>query len=60
MHSMELDRRLKEYNDFGNKVNNCVKCGKWCPSNRTQAFLCNDCGFGNKKQNCIKCGKWCP
>ena len=22
MHSMELDRRLKEYNDFGNKVNN--------------------------------------
>ena len=43
---------------FGNKKENCVKCGKWVASNGVPAVLCNDCGFGNKKDNCVKCGKW--
>ena len=34
---------------FGNKKDNCSKCGKWTQNNRIPAFLCNNCGFGNKK-----------
>ena len=45
---------------FGNKKDNCVKCGKWVANNGIPAQLCNDCGFGNKKDNCAKCGKWAP
>ena len=44
---------------FGNKKDNCCKCGKWRGSTSIPARLCNDCGFGNKKDNCCKCGKWC-
>ncbi len=43
---------------FGNKKDNCCKCGKWVANNGVPARLCNDCGFGNKKDNCVKCGKW--
>ncbi|HXB42222.1 MAG TPA: hypothetical protein VNZ49_16905 [Bacteroidia bacterium] len=43
---------------FGNKKDNCAKCGKWVASSGVQAMLCSDCGFGNKKDNCVKCGKW--
>jgi len=43
---------------FGNKKDNCCKCGKWVACNGVPARLCNDCGFGNKKDNCVKCGKW--
>jgi hypothetical protein len=43
---------------FGNKKDNCWKCGKWVANNGVPAVLCNDCGFGNKKDNCAKCNKW--
>ncbi len=43
---------------FGNKKNDCVKCGKWVGSSSFPAYLCNSCGFGNKKNDCVKCGKW--
>lgn len=43
---------------FGNKKDNCAKCGKWMASSRTPAYLCSSCGFGNKKNDCVKCGKW--
>jgi ribosomal protein L37E len=43
---------------FGNKKDNCVKCGKWVGNSGVPARLCGDCGFGNKKDNCAKCGKW--
>ena len=45
---------------MGSRAENCVKCGKWCASNKIPAFICNNCGFGNKAQNCVKCGKRCP
>lgn len=44
---------------FGNRKDNCCKCGKWCGSTKIPARLCNDCGFGNRKDNCCVCGKWC-
>ena len=43
---------------FGNKKDNCVKCGRWIANNGVPARLCVNCGFGNKKDNCVKCGKW--
>ncbi len=43
---------------FGNKKDNCCKCGKWMAGRKIPARLCSDCGFGNKKDNCCKCGKW--
>jgi hypothetical protein len=43
---------------FGNKKENCVKCGKWVANNGVPARLCSDCGFGSKENNCVKCGKW--
>ena len=44
---------------FGNRKDNCCKCGKWCGSTKIPARLCSDCGFGNRKDNCCVCGKWC-
>ncbi len=43
---------------FGNKKNDCVKCGKWIGGGGSPAHLCNSCGFGSKKNDCVKCGKW--
>ena len=43
---------------FGNKKNNCVRCGKWVANRGVPARLCNTHGFGNKKNNCVRCGKW--
>lgn len=43
---------------FGNKKNDCVKCGKWIGSGGSPAYLCNSCSFGNRKNDCVKCGKW--
>ncbi len=43
---------------FGNKADNCVKCGNWVGSTSFPAKLCNNCGFGNKADNCAKCGNW--
>ncbi|MBL9006595.1 MAG: hypothetical protein JNJ46_20225 [Myxococcales bacterium] len=43
---------------FGNKKNNCARCGKWIGSSRIAARLCSTHGFGNKKNNCAVCGKW--
>lgn len=43
---------------FGNKKNNCVRCGKWVGSTRHPARLCSNHGFGNKKNNCVRCGRW--
>ena len=45
---------------FGSKVQNCVKCGKWAPSQYTAAYICDSCAFGSKSQYCVKCGKWAP
>jgi hypothetical protein len=44
---------------FGNKKDNCAKCGKWMGGGRRYpARLCSDHGFGNKASNCVVCGKW--
>lgn len=43
---------------FGNKKDNCCKCGNWMGSTKIPARICNDCGFGNKKDNCCRCGNW--
>ena len=45
---------------FGNKKDDCCKCGKWMPHQKIPANICNDCGFGNKADDCCKCGKWAP
>ena len=43
---------------FGNRKENCAKCGRWIGVTRVPARLCNDCGFGSRGSNCVKCGKW--
>ncbi|MDO4576321.1 MAG: hypothetical protein Q4D98_14030 [Planctomycetia bacterium] len=43
---------------FGNRKENCVKCGKWVGNNACPARLCSNCGFGSKKNDCVLCGKW--
>lgn len=43
---------------FGNRKENCVKCGKWMGSTKIPAYLCSSCGFGNRKDECVKCGRW--
>ena len=43
---------------FGNKKDNCARCGKWMASTRIPARLCGEHGFGSKKDNCAVCGKW--
>ncbi len=40
---------------FGNKADDCVKCGK--NNAKIMAQLCNSCGFGSKDDKCVKCGK---
>ncbi len=43
---------------FGNKKDNCARCGKWMGTTQIPAILCGDHGFGNKGDNCCVCGKW--
>ena len=59
-HATHYEARLCNRCGFGNKKDNCVRCGKWVGSFRQLAYLCGSCGFGNKKDNCAICGKWAP
>ena len=51
---MSTEAKLCSSCGFGNKADECVKCGQ--PFVAVQAKLCGSCGFGNKADECIKCG----
>ena len=54
----QIQARLCSNCGFGNKRDNCVRCGKWVGSSGIPAQICKNCGFGSKKDYCAKCGKW--
>lgn len=56
--TVQLPAKLCSQCSFGNKINNCVVCGRWVGSSSYPARICSQCGFGNKANNCVSCGRW--
>ncbi|MEK6646708.1 MAG: hypothetical protein AABY84_08550 [Candidatus Firestonebacteria bacterium] len=50
-----MDALLCNSCGFGNKAEECVKCGQ--PFASITAKLCDNCGFGNKANECVKCSQ---